>query len=70
MKTPKTLTLIECRRCRGTYFSGEQRLTLYPGTEKELPDEVAVIVRKVSRCTSCKQMEDRTLGGKRKRLER
>lgn len=70
MKTPKTLTLIECRRCGGTYYSGEQKLTLYPGTESELPDEVAVIVRKVARCTSCKQAEDRTRGGKRKRFER
>jgi hypothetical protein len=70
MTTPKTLILIECRNCNGTYYGGEQRLTLYPGSEEQLPDEVAVLVRKVPRCTSCKQVEDRTKGGQRKRYER
>lgn len=69
MKTPKTLVLIECRLCRGTYFGGDQRLTLHPGSEKELPDEIAVVVRKIARCTSCKEAVDRTRGGKRKRFE-
>ena len=70
MKTPKTLTMIECRKCGGNYYAGEKKLTLYPGTENELPDEIAVLVRKVSTCTSCKEREDRTRGGKRKRFER
>ena len=70
MGTPKTLKLIECRRCNGTYFVGDQKLTLSPGNETELPDEVAVIVRKVAQCISCKQHEDRTRGGQRKRFER
>jgi hypothetical protein len=70
MKTPKTLTILECRLCGGSYYIGKQRLTLYPGDENELPDELSIIVRKVSRCTSCKQREDRTLGGKRKKFKR
>lgn len=70
MKTPKTLVLIECRSCTGTYFAGEAKVTLHPGTEDELPDEVAVIVRKVGKCLSCKQREDRTRGGQKKRFER
>lgn len=70
MRTPKTVKLIECRRCSGTYFAGDQRLTLAPGTESELPDEVAVVVRKIAQCVSCKQHEDRTRGGQRKRFER
>jgi hypothetical protein len=70
METPKTLVLIECRNCNGTYFGGSQRLTLRPGNEKELPDEIAIIVRKVSKCTSCKEREDRTRGGKKQRYER
>lgn len=70
MKIPKTLTLIECRRCRGSYYGGDQRLTLHPGTEKELPDELSIMVRKVALCTSCKEREDRTPGGKRKKFER
>ena len=70
MRTPKTIDLIECRKCGGSYFSGKQRVTLLPGNESELPDEIYVIVRKVAACTSCKQREDRTSGGRRKRFER
>jgi len=70
MKTPKTLAMIECRRCGGTYFAGDQKLTLHPGTETELPDELAIMVRKVAQCTSCKQHEDRTYGGKKKKFDR
>lgn len=70
MKTPKTVALIECRRCGGTYYGGGQKVTLLPGDEHELPDEVAVLVRKVAACTSCKAREDRTRGGQRKRFER
>ena len=70
MKTPKTLVLIECRCCNGTYFAGDQKLTLHPGNENELPDEVAIIVRKVGKCLSCKEREDRTRGGKKQRYER
>jgi len=70
MKTPKTVVLIECRRCGGSYFGGSQRVTLLPGDEHELPDEVTIVVRKVASCTSCKQQENRTTGGQRKRYDR
>jgi hypothetical protein len=70
MKTPKTLKLIECRKCHGSYYGGTERMSLHPGNEKELPDELAIIVRKVSLCQSCKEREDRTVGGKRKKFER
>jgi ribosomal protein L44E len=70
MKTPKTIELIECRKCSGQYFSGSVRVTLLPGNENELPDEVYVIVRKVAACASCKEREDRTQGGRRKKFER
>lgn len=70
MRTVKTLVLIECRCCGGSYFGGDQKLILNPGTENQLPDEMAIIARKVARCLSCKEKEDRTHGGKRKRFER
>ena len=66
----KTLNLIECRRCNGSYFAGKDRLTLYPGNENKLPDEIYMAVRKVAKCASCKEAEDRTHGGRRKRFER
>ena len=70
MRTPKTVVLIECRMCGGCYFGGDQKLILSPATENDLPDEVAILVRKVSRCLSCKQREDRTHGGQKRRFER
>lgn len=70
MRMPKTLSMIECRTCRGTMYGGSEKLILKPGTATELPDELSIIVRKVARCVSCKQREDRTAGGKRKRFER
>ena len=70
MRTPKTLVLIECRLCHGSYYGGENNLMLRAGSEKELPDEVSIVVRKVARCTSCKEVADRTYGSKRKRFER
>jgi len=66
----KTLDIIECRTCRGSYFSGKKKVTLFPGTEDKLPDEVAFNIRKISACTGCKERMDRTRGGKRKRFER
>lgn len=70
MRTPKTLFLIECRTCGGSYFGGDTKVTLNPGTPELLPDEVSITVRKVSRCLSCKAREDRTRGGMRKRYDR
>lgn len=70
MKPPKTVVLIECRRCNGCYFGGDSKVTLSPATEHDLPDEVSILVRKVGTCLSCKQHEDRTRGGQRKRFER
>lgn len=70
MKTPKTITFIECRKCNGQYFGGSVRVTLMPGNENELPDEIYVISRKVAACASCKERENRTKGGKRKKFER
>lgn len=67
MKTPKTLTLIECRTCNGSYFANDKKLVLYPGTVSELPDEVSIIVRKVAKCFSCKTNENRTNGIKSNR---
>jgi hypothetical protein len=70
MKSPKTLVLIECRGCGGSYYGGDAKLILNPGTESELPDEISFVIRKIAKCVSCKQIEDRTLGGQRKRFER
>ena len=71
MRTPKTLILIECRNCNGSYYGGDAKLVLHPGNEKKLPDEISIIARKVGQCTSCKDHEDRTRGQKRKqRFER
>ena len=62
MTTPKTIIIIECRRCRGQFFGNDTRLSLSPGDEHNLPDELAIAVRKVAKCTSCKMNEDRTMG--------
>lgn len=70
MKTPKTISIIACRRCGGEYFAGERRITLHPGTESELPDELEIVLRKVPKCTSCQQAENRTAGGTRRRFNR
>jgi len=70
MRMPKTVSLIECRLCGGSYFGGDKKITLHPGDEDKLPDEISILVRKVARCTSCKQLEDRTKGGRRKKFER
>ena len=66
----KTLSIIECRCCGGSFFNGEARLTLMPGNEDGLPDEISVLVRKIARCTGCKEREDRTRGGRKKKYER
>lgn len=70
MKTPKTLVLIECRNCNGSYYGGDTKLILNPCTESELPDEISFVIRKIAKCVSCKQREDRTHGGSKKRFER
>lgn len=70
MKTPKVVMIIECRSCGGSYFGGDTKVILIPGTESELPDELSIIVRKLAKCQSCKVREDRTYGSKRRRLER
>jgi len=70
MKTPKTVVLIECRTCNGCYYGGDQNITLHAGDERTLPDEISVVSRRVSKCQSCKEREDRTYGGKRKKFER
>lgn len=70
MKTPKTILIIECRTCNGNFFADDKKIVLHPGNESELPDELYIVTRKVSRCTSCKQNENRTRGGRKKRFER
>lgn len=62
--------LIECRACGGSYYGGDSKLILNPGTETDLPDELSFVIRKIAKCTSCKQREDRTHGGHKKRFER
>lgn len=69
MKTPKTLTLIECRFCGGSYYAGETKLVLAPATELESADELYIIVRKIPKCQSCKQRADRTRGGQKHKFE-
>lgn len=67
-KDPKTLLIIECKTCGAEYFGNDERLTLHPGDENELPDTLTVIVKRVGRCSVCKVKEDRTKGGKKKRV--
>ena len=66
----KTLKLIECRACGGTFYAGDYDIKITAGTENKFPDELYIVVRKISRCLSCKQHEDRTYGAKKKRYER
>lgn len=69
MKTPKTITLIECRNCQGCYYGGDTKIALHPGTEREQPDEIYIITRKISKCSTCKERDARTKGGKHTRYE-
>ena len=64
MKTPKTLFLIECRACKGSYYGGDTKLVLHPGNENEQPDEISFVIRKVSKCSTCKQLSERQRGHK------
>lgn len=66
----KTIVLIECKTCGGSYYGGQKKVVLVPGNESELPDEVEFVVRKVARCSSCKEREDRTRGGIKRRFDR
>lgn len=70
MRTPKTLPVIECRMCNGIYFAGDTKVTINPANENDGGDEINIVVKKVARCTSCAQKEDRTLGGRKIRFER
>jgi hypothetical protein len=70
MKTPKTISIIECRRCGGSYYGGETKVVLNPGTEDELPDELYILVRKIGRCIGCKEGAPRTRAGRRTKFER
>ena len=67
---PKTIPIIECRNCNGSYYAGTQKLVLNPGSENELPDELYFSIRKIGLCMGCKERENRTKGGSHKRLER
>ena len=69
MKTPKTIVLIECGNCKGCHYGGDAKLVLNPGNETEQPDEIYIITRKVARCQTCKEGDDRTKGGRRSRYE-
>jgi hypothetical protein len=53
--------------CRGEYFGNSTRLTLHPGTESKLPDEVAITMKTVAQCSGCKESIDRTRGAKNKK---
>lgn len=68
MRETKTIVLIECRLCNGCYFGGDTKVILHPGDEKELPDEIYIMTKKVARCQSCIENEDRTRGGNRKKF--
>jgi hypothetical protein len=65
----KTIEVIECRHCRGSYFAGKTRITLHPGNEDKLPDELSFMIRKIPKCENCKQDENRTKGRKAKRIQ-
>lgn len=49
---PKTLNLVECRRCGSQFFKGET-LTLKPG------DLVAIQPSSLSRCPVCEEVDQR-----------
>lgn len=66
-KEPKTLLVIECKMCGAEYFGNEERLTLHPGDENELPDTLTIIPKRIARCSVCKARTDRTKGGNKKR---
>jgi hypothetical protein len=63
MDEPKNLIIIRCRTCNGEYYGNATRMTLHPGTEDNLADEISITVRKVAKCLGCKERIDRTRGG-------
>jgi Zn finger protein HypA/HybF involved in hydrogenase expression len=69
MKTPKTLFVIECRKCGGSYFGDDKKLVLNPGSEHEQPDEISFTIRKVAKCPTCKEHDDRTKNGSGRRYD-
>ena len=50
----KTISIIECRMCGQQYYNDSQKITLHPD------DLVALGIRTISRCSACKQTQERT----------
>lgn len=56
----KTLVVVECKNC-GMKVAGEDVPAMKRG------ENIDVILKAIGRCAACKQVSDRTAGGKRTR---
>jgi hypothetical protein len=63
-----TIKLIECKLCGAQYYGGESDVKLKAGNERTEPTELYFTKLRVSKCSTCKQAEDRTKAGHKKKL--
>jgi len=58
----KQLIIVECKTCFIKFNGEDARISIGPH------EEIEVIIRRIAKCSQCKQFEDRTMGGRNKRF--
>lgn len=58
----KELVIIECKTCFAKYNGEDELVRIEPF------EEVDLILRRIAKCSACKQAADRTIAGKKKKL--
>lgn len=58
----RVLELAECKVCLQKFVRNDKKVVFQPG------DEVEVVLLRVAKCSHCKEANNRTIGGARKRL--
>lgn len=59
----KTMIIVECRSCAAKTFSEDKEITISPN------EEVDFVIKTISKCTSCKARENRSITGSKKPLK-
>ena len=63
-----TIKLILCKLCGIQYYGGDEDIKLKAGNERIKPTELYFTKLSVAKCANCKQADDRTRAGRKKRL--
>jgi hypothetical protein len=59
-----TVQIIECKTCYAKYLGSDERISI------GAYEEVDLIVRRIAKCSECKQRENRSVSGPKKRFQR